>query len=128
MNAMPRIFAATRPAVSGPNCLRPGLLSSLSCSLMLRIAMLCGLVAATLLPTAALAQNFPITPQQRATANQVAQAGVALSDLAPDAPQRHTVVRGDTLWAISGLFLRSPWRWPELWGMNMKDVHNPHRI
>jgi hypothetical protein len=26
------------------------------------------------------------------------------------------------------MFLRSPWRWPELWGMNMDQVRNPHRI
>src|SRR5689334_21456021 len=74
------------------------------------------------------AQNFPITPGQRSTAEQVAAAGVPLSELAPDAPDTYTVKRGDTLWAISGLFLRSPWRWPELWGMNMEEVRNPHRI
>ncbi len=69
-----------------------------------------------------------MTPQQQATAQKVAQAGVALSELAPDAPASHTVKRGDTLWAISGLFLSSPWRWPELWGMNLADIRNPHRI
>lgn len=84
--------------------------------------------ACVLVSTAAQAQNFPVTPQQRAIAQQVAQAGVPLSELAPNAPERHTVVRGDTLWAISGLFLRSPWRWPELWGMNLEDIRNPHRI
>ena len=85
-------------------------------------------VACALAAGPALAQNFPITPGQRSTAQQVAQAGVPLSELAPGAPEEYTVKRGDTLWAISGMFLKSPWRWPELWGMNMEEVHNPHRI
>lgn len=74
------------------------------------------------------AQNFPITSGQRDTANQVAQAGVPLSELAPNAPDEYTVKRGDTLWAISGIFLKSPWRWPELWGMNLDEIRNPHLI
>lgn len=87
------------------------------------LAVLAGLFAAP-----ALAQNFPVTPGQRATAEQVAQAGVPLSELAPNAPEEYTVKRGDTLWGVSGLFLTRPWRWPELWGMNMEEVRNPHRI
>lgn len=85
-------------------------------------------LAGSLVASPALAQNFPITPGQRSTAEQVAQAGVPLSELAPNAPDEYTVKRGDTLWAISGVFLRRPWRWPELWGMNMDQVRNPHLI
>jgi LysM repeat protein len=74
------------------------------------------------------ADRFPITEQARATATQVAQTGVPLSELAPEAPDSHVVQRGDTLWDISKLFLRSPWRWPELWGMNLDQIRNPHLI
>lgn len=85
-------------------------------------------VAGTLLGAPAWAQNYPVTPQQRATAVQVAQMGVPLSELVANAPDAYTVKQGDTLWAISGVFLKSPWRWPELWGMNLDDIENPHRI
>src|SRR5678815_3473865 len=37
-------------------------------------------------------------------------------------------MRGDTLWDISKMYLKSPWRWPELWGMNLEQVRNPHLI
>ena len=86
------------------------------------------LAAGALLALPALAQNYPITAGQKATAEQVAQAGVPLSELAPNAPDNYTVKRGDTLWAISKIFLKSPWRWPELWGMNLKEIKNPHLI
>ena len=74
------------------------------------------------------AQNYPITAAQKETARAVAQQGVPLSELAANAPERYTVKSGDTLWAISRLYLKSPWRWPELWGMNMEQVRNPHLI
>lgn len=49
-------------------------------------------------------------------------------ELAADAPERHIVVPGDTLWGISSKFLKDPFRWPELWKMNAEQVRNPHRI
>jgi LysM repeat protein len=73
-------------------------------------------------------ERYPITPEQRGTADQVAQAGVPLSALAPNAPERYTVKKGDTLWDLSTMYLTSPWRWPELWGMNKDQIRNPHLI
>src|SRR4051812_28589259 len=84
------------------------------------VALACSLAAAPVQ-----AQNFPITPAQRSTAEQVAVGGIPLSELSPTAPDSYTVKRGDTLWSISGLYLNRPWRWPELWGMNMQQVRNP---
>jgi LysM repeat protein len=83
-------------------------------------------------PAIALAQSatvrYPVTEEQRHTANQVAQLGVPLSALAANAPDTYAVKRGDTLWDISSIFLTSPWRWPELWGMNKEQIANPHLI
>lgn len=44
------------------------------------------------------------------------------------APDKHVIVKGDTLWDISGKFLANPWCWPTVWGMNRTAIRNPHWI
>ena len=71
------------------------LLPAFSVRATLLEAALCG--AALGLPVAsamAAEPNFPVTPQQRSTAKDVAQAGVPLSALAPNAPDSYTVKKG----------------------------------
>ncbi|AHG38716.1 peptidoglycan-binding protein [Pseudomonas syringae CC1557] len=58
------------------------------------------------------------------TASGLAQAQVQLRE---GYPQSYTVVAGDTLWDISGKFLREPWKWREIWRAN-PQVRDPDLI
>jgi nucleoid-associated protein YgaU len=42
-------------------------------------------------------------------------------------PETYVVKKGDTLWDISNVFLKDPWRWPQLWHNN-PQIQNPHLI
>ncbi|MBC3875935.1 LysM peptidoglycan-binding domain-containing protein [Undibacterium flavidum] len=82
--------------------------------------------------TIALAFAFPLAVSVPALAQEgVKTPPPALSskcNFLPDAPDKHVVVKGDTLWGISGKFLQNPWCWPEVWGMNREEIRNPHWI
>lgn len=54
--------------------------------------------------------------------------GIARSELLPGAPQRYTVKNGDTLWGVAKLYLKTPWRWPELWGIDPQQGNAQQRI
>ena len=58
------------------------------------------------------------------TGAQVANSGVDLKWLKPDAPLSYTVQPGDTLMQLSGMYLESPGRWPSLWTLNRSDDRN----
>jgi hypothetical protein len=63
-----------------------------------------------------------------ATAATVCSAAGQALQLNDDAPPRHIVLPGDTLWGIAGKFLKEPYRWPDVWRMNGEQIKNPHRI
>ena len=57
-------------------------------------------------------------------------AGTAMAQDVPvraDHPDEYIVVKGDTLWDISGKFLEQPWQWPVIWHAN-SQIENPHLI
>ncbi len=89
------------------------------------------LPAALLALAAGCATAPPPQPQPQPLPEPVEPVAVAVVvepvPLRPDYPERYVVKKGDTLWDISAMFLRDPWRWPEVW-QNNPQIDNPHLI
>lgn len=55
-------------------------------------------------------------------------AKIADIELQNNISDRYVVAPGDTLWGIASRFLKDPWLWAQIWGLNREQVKNPHRI
>jgi hypothetical protein len=73
------------------------------------------------------AADDPAAATPEAPASPERELGAIAYDSQGHQGRIHVVVAGDTLWAISNMYLATPWVWPSIWKDN-GDIANPHRI
>jgi hypothetical protein len=95
---------------------------------MFRIISVVPLVLGLALASATLRAQEDDTAPETPPAAEPAPAPQQAIPLQDNVPARYVVVKGDTLWGISARFLKNPWRWPDVWGINKDEIRNPHRI
>jgi len=83
-------------------------------------ALALGISSLACFPSAAFARDAVIDPVP-----DISRARCAFRTSAPD---QHVVVKGDTLWGISAIFLDHAWCWPRVWNLNKEQIRNPHWI
>ena len=67
---------------------------------------------------------MPASPEVEITSQRTDSPAIQIR---ADRPQEYVVVKGDTLWDISGKFLHDPYQWPSIWKQN-PQIKNPHLI
>lgn len=85
-------------------------------------------IAAALLAFVSAAWLLPAAKAETISQELKADPNAFHCEFLENAPDQHVVVRGDTLWSISGQFLKHPWCWPQVWGINKDEISNPHWI